>query len=220
MKVEFKDTFFESVEKLVWYDTKLWKVWHTIRYDIPSFVKNIYRFRKVLWEHRWYDYRYTLQALETSLSIMVVRLESDGMEVESSRMKKVAKIKRAIEILKNINNDCYIEMAEAELGEIIHHKWEFEETNDTTDNPFGEKNEKLYRLVDNETPSEKRHNRKVFDKARKLGESEWKELWKIFEGQNHNEYKRLTKNISPEQMRNDNVWDDWFDGTDMRGWWD
>ena len=31
MKVEFKDTFFESLEKLVWYDTNLWKVWSAIR---------------------------------------------------------------------------------------------------------------------------------------------------------------------------------------------
>jgi DNA polymerase I-like protein with 3'-5' exonuclease and polymerase domains len=48
MKVEFKDTFFESVEKLVWYDTKLWKVWAAIRYDIPLFFKNVWRFRKEL----------------------------------------------------------------------------------------------------------------------------------------------------------------------------
>ena len=42
MKTEFKDSFFESVEKLVWYDTNLWKVWSAIRYDIPLFFKNVW----------------------------------------------------------------------------------------------------------------------------------------------------------------------------------
>ena len=52
MKVEFKDSFFESVEKLIWYDTNLWKVWSAIRYDIPLFFKNVWRFRKELYNHQ------------------------------------------------------------------------------------------------------------------------------------------------------------------------
>ncbi len=39
MKIEASNSFFESVEKLVWYDTNLWKVWSAIRYDIPLFLK-------------------------------------------------------------------------------------------------------------------------------------------------------------------------------------
>jgi hypothetical protein len=210
MKVEFKDTFFESVQKLVWYDTKLWKFWQAVRYDIPSFLKNIWRFRKELYSHRWYDYRYTLEMLHRSLVIMESKMH-DGMEVAESRDKKIAKMQRAIQILKNIIDDNYIEMAEAELGELIMHDWQFEEV---PDNPG------YSRLVDNETPAERKHNRKVYDKARRLGEAEWKELWRIFEGQNYNQYKKITKSLTPEQMRNDNVWVDWFDGTDMRGWWD
>ena len=93
MKVEFKDSFFESLEKLVWYDTKLWKVWSAIRYDIPLFFKNIWRFRKELYNHQWWDYRFTLEMLYRSLSIMVVKLEKDGIEVDSSRMKKVERLR-------------------------------------------------------------------------------------------------------------------------------
>ena len=93
MNVEMKDTFFESVEKLVWYDTKLWKVWAAVRYDIPLFFKNIWRVRKELYNHQWYDYRYTLEMLYRSLSIMVVKLEKDGIEENVSRDKKVQKIK-------------------------------------------------------------------------------------------------------------------------------
>jgi hypothetical protein len=192
MKVEFKDTFFESVEKLVWYDTKLWKVWAAIRYDIPLFFKNIWRFRKELYNHQWWDYRFTLEMLYRSLSIMVVKLEKDGIEEDSSRGKKVAKIKRALELLKYKLDDDYISRAESELGELSHNPIDFE--------PI-EGKEGLYRLVDNDTPAEKKHARNVYKRARVIEEKEWKELWDIFKG------KKFT------------TWEK-YDGSDLRGWWD
>ena len=75
-------------------------------------------------------------------------------------------------------------------------------------------------MVDNETASEKRHNRKVFNRARKLEQTEWKELWKIFEGQDIRGFKKLTKVTSAEEMLTSDLWNKWFDGSDMRGWWD
>jgi hypothetical protein len=210
MKVEFKDSFFESVEKLVWYDTKLWKVWAAVRYDIPLFFKNVWRFRKELYNHQWWDYRYTLEMLHRSLVIMEAKMH-DGMEIRESRDKKIAKMQRAIQILKNIIDDNYIEMAESELGKLVMRDWEFE---DVPDRPGCSK------LVDNETASEKRHNRKVFNRARKLEAMEWNELWKIFEGQNIQGYKKLSKSLKPEEHKNRDVWNEWFDGSDLRGWWD
>jgi hypothetical protein len=192
MKVEFKDTFFESVEKLVWYDTNLWKVWSAIRYDIPLFFKNIWRFRKELYNHQWWDYRFTLEMLYRSLSIMVVKLEKDGIEEDSSRGKKVTKIKRALELLKHKLDDDYVERAESELGELSRNPIDFE--------PI-EGKEGLYRLVDNDTPAEKKHASKVYKRARVIEETEWKELWDIFKG------KKFTTS-------------DDFDGSDLRGWWD
>ena len=144
MNVEMKDTFFESVEKLVWYDTKLWKVWAAVRYDIPLFFKNIWRFRKELYNHQWYDYRYTLEMLYRSLSIMVVKLEKDGIEENVSRDKKVQKIKRALELLKHKLDDDYIGRAELELGELPDRPFEFEKMEDGN-----------YLLVDNDTPAER-----------------------------------------------------------------
>ena len=46
MKIEASDSFFESLERLAWYDTKLWKAWDFIKITIPRFFKNIWRFRK------------------------------------------------------------------------------------------------------------------------------------------------------------------------------
>jgi hypothetical protein len=209
MKVQFKDTFFESVEKLVWYDTKLWRVWEVIRYGIPRFVGNIWKFRKELYSHRWYDYRYSLELLHRSLTIMEAKLSVDGFEVSESRDKKTAKMRRAIQLLDNRLNDNYIDQAEKELGELIMKSFEFEPTDDG-----------LYTLKDNETKKEKQHNSKVFKLAQNIDEKEWKELWKIFEGQNINEYKKLSKSLTPEEHKRRNIWNEWFDGTDMRGWWD
>jgi hypothetical protein len=192
MKVEFKESFFESVEKLVWYDTNLWKVWAAIRYDIPLFFKNVWRFRKELYNHQWWDYRFTLEMLYRSLSIMVVKLEKDGIEEDTSRMKKVTKINRALELLKHKLDDDYVERAQTELGELILSDWEFEKTE--------EGNYKMIDLVI-ETASARKHNRRVFKRARVIEDTEWKELWDIFKG------KKFT------------TWEK-FDGSDLRGWWD
>jgi hypothetical protein len=192
MKVEFKDSFFESVEKLIWYDTNLWKAWSAIRYDIPLFFKNVWRFRKELYNHQWWDYRFTLEMMYRSLSIMVVRLEKDGIEEDVSRGKKVAKIKRALELLKHKLDDDYVDRAEAELGELVLSDFEFKKTEEGN-----------YKMVDLliETSSVRKHNRKVFKRASDIEETEWKELWDIFKG------KKFT------------TMDD-FDGSDLRGWWD
>jgi len=216
MDIKFADSFGDSIKTLIRHQTWWYKTYETVRYKIPVFFKNIYRFRNVLWNHRWWDYRFTLETLQTSLEIMEKGMH-DGMEVWESRGKKVAKMQRAIQILKNINEDNYIEMAEAELGEIIHHPWEFEETGDTTDNPLGEKNEKLYKLVDYDTDEEREHNRKVYDRTHELEEQEWNELFEILKGQNYKEYYET---LSEEEKKNQNNYDNWFDGSGLRGWWD
>ncbi len=207
MKVEFKDTFFESVEKLVWYDTKLWKVWEFIRRGIPTFFGNIWRFRKELYNHQWWDYRYTLEMLHRSLTIMVDKLEIYGIEEDLSRDKKVAKIKRAIQLLDNRLNDNYIEQAESILGKLPDNPFEFAKTEDGN-----------YRLVDNDSKEEKEHSRKVFKLAQSIDDREWRELWNIFKGQSILDYKKHLKTLSKEQK--ETAWNEWFNGSDMRGWWD
>ena len=192
MKVEFKDSFFESLEKLVWYDSNLWKVWAAIRYDIPLFFKNVWRFRKELYNHQWWDYRFHLEMMYRSLSIMEKGMSEKGIEVTETRDVKVQKMRRALELLKHKLDDDYIERAEAELGELILGDFEFEKTEEGN-----------YKMVDLliETASVRKHNRKVFKRASDIEETEWKELWDIFKG------KKFT------------TMDD-FDGSDLRGWWD
>jgi hypothetical protein len=207
MKIEAGESFFESLERLAWYDTKLWKVWEFIKRTIPRFFKNIWRFRKELASHEWWDYRYTLEMLYRSLSIMVVKLEKDGIEEDVSRGKKVQKIKRALELLKHKLDDDYIERVEKELGELYLNPWEFEPTEDGN-----------YRLIDNDTEEQTIHNRKVFKLASAIDDREWRELWNIFKGQSTIDYKKYLKTLPKNEQ--DNAWNTWFNGSDMRSWWD
>lgn len=194
MNTQYKDTFFESVEKLVWYDTKLWKVWEFITRGLPNFFKNIWRFRKELYNHQWWDYHFTLEMLYRSLTIMVNKLELQGIEEDVSRMKKVGKIYRALELIKHKLDDDYVSRAELQLGEINYKPLRFEPV---------EGSDGLFSLEDDDTPAEKNHAKSVFKRAKEIEEMEWKELWEIFKG------TKLSKKFGSEN-----------DGSDMRGWWD
>jgi hypothetical protein len=90
-------------------------------------------------------------------------------------------------------------MAESELGEIIHHDWEFEKV---TDKP------EYYTLIDKDTPEEKEHNRKVFARAREIEQQEWDELFQILKGQDYTTFD------------NNKDWNKQFDGSGIKGWWD
>jgi hypothetical protein len=207
MKVEFKDTFFESVEKLVWYDTKLWKVWEFFRRGIPTFIGNIWKFRRELYSHQWYDYRYTLEMLHRSLIIMEKNLQAKGIEEPLNRAKKLNKIRRAIKLLNNRLNDNYIDQAEAQLGQLFLKEPEFEPTENG-----------LYRLIDNQTKEETAHNVKVFRLASTIDDREWRELWNTFKGQSMIDFKKYMKELPKEEQTK--AWEMWYNGSDMRGWWD
>jgi len=207
MKVEFKDTFFESVKDLIWHDTKLWKVWAFIVRGIPNFFGNIWKFRKELYNHQWWDYRYTLEMLYRSLVIMEKELSVKGIENWPHREKKVLKIRRVIQLLDNRLGDNFVEQAEKELGELHLKPMEWE--------PIENGN---YQLIDNDTKEEREHNRRVFKLASTIDDKEWRELWNIFKGQSMLDFKKYTKTLSKEEQ--ETAWDNWFNGSDMRGWWD
>jgi len=214
MKLEFKDTFFESVEKLVWYDTKLWKVWEAITINIPLFFKNIWRFRKELYSHAWWDYRYTLEIFYRSLTILEKGLSKDGMEVAESREKKLKQIRRVLELLKHKLDDDYVSRAEKVLGEIPWNPLQWEDV-EGTDN---------HRLIDTDTPAEKKHIKKVFAHAHKIEKKEWVEIWKIISGlqtdEHWKDYIQTDEYTKLDiQGKFEAQWK-WADGSDMRTWWD
>ena len=199
MEIKFADSFGDSIKRLIRHNTWWYKTYELFRYDLPRFFKNVWTFRKALWNHYWFDHHGTLMFLETGLTHISDTVEQYGNEVDESRLKKVEAMRRAIELIKNYNEDNYIDMAEKELGELVFHDWEFEEV---PDNPG------YSQLIDNDTPEEKEHNKKVFERAREIEKQEWDELFVILKGQ---DYTKFDKDID---------WDKQFDGSGIKGWWD
>ena len=199
MEIKFADSFGDSIKTLIRHNTWWYKTYELFRYDIPRFVKNIWRFRKPLWNHYWFDHHGTLTFLEIGLTHMSDNVEKRGNEVDEPRLKKVAAMRRAIELIQNYNEDNYIDSAEKELGELMLHDWKFEPVPDKPG---------YSQLVDSDTDEEKEHNKKVFNRAREIEKQEWSELFVILKGQ---DYTKFDKNID---------WDKQFDGSGIKGWWD
>lgn len=211
MKVGFADSFWDSLQRMARHQTWWYKTYELFRYDLPRFFKNVWTFRKALWGHYWFDHHGTLKFLEIGLTNISDTVEKYGNEVDGPRLKKVAAMRRAIELIKNYNEDNYIQMAEKELGELVHHDWEFEPVEDKPG---------YSRLVDKDTDEEKIHNRKVFERAHEIEEQEWNELFKILKGQDYKEYRELYNAQTEEEKKERELWNEWFDGSGIKGWWD
>jgi len=148
-----------------------YKLYDLFIYRLSKFIENVWIFRKVLWNHRWWDYHYTLEVLRTSLECMEKGMHN-GIEIRETRDKKIKKIQRVIQIIKNIENDIYIEMAENELGKThTIHEFEFERDKDK----YG-----VYRANSILSPEQEKVNKKIVDLAKKMEEDEWVELWGYF----------------------------------------
>ena len=199
MEIKFTDSFGKSIKRLIRHNTWWYKTYELFRYDLPRFFKNIWLFRKGLWNHYWFDHHGTLKFLEIGLTDISNNVEKYGTEVDEGRLKKVLAMRRAVQLIRNYNEDRYTEMAEAELGEMILHEWEFEPVPDRPGHT---------RLIDKDTPEEKEHNRKVMDRALKIQTQEWDELFEIFKGQ---DYSKFDKDIDFYEQ---------FDGSGINTWWD
>ena len=201
MEVNFADSFEDSLKKMISHNTWWYKTYNLFRRGIPNFVKNVWRFRKPLWNHNWWDNHASLEFLQVSLTHMADNIEKYGIEIDGPRLKKVEKMRRSSQLIQNYINDSYSEMAESELGELILHDWEFE---DVPDKPG------FSRLVDKETPEEKEHNTKVFKRAHEIESQEWNELFEILKGQDVNKFDKDY----------DYDWEKQFDGSGIKYWWD
>ena len=199
MDIKFADTFGDSIKTMIRHNTWWYKTYDLFRYDLPRFFKNVWRFRSALWNHHWWDHHGSLEFLQISLTHMSDNIEKHGSEVDEPRLKKVEKMRRAVQLIKNYREDLYIDMAETELGELVLHEWEFEPS---PDNP------KYFQMIDKDTPEEKEHNMKVYKRAREIEKQEWNELFQILKGQDYAKFNKKTD------------WNKQFDGTGLRGWWD
>ena len=92
MEVNMAPTFFDSVKRIVNRQKWYWKTWDFLRYDMPRFFRNLWLFRKALYNYRWYSGQHAvLPFMQTALMDMHCNIENYGLEVESSKFKKTNK---------------------------------------------------------------------------------------------------------------------------------
>lgn len=157
MEIRFADSFFESLDRMRRHHTWWYKIYETIRYNIPNFFKNLWFFRKEIYEYRKWDYHYSLLMLKRSLEGLEECIRTKGHEIDETRLPKIEKIQKTIQLINNITNQNHISIAEEIHGEIQGGLF-------------------------NETEEEQKHNRMVFNYAHELEVKEWNELWSIIKG--------------------------------------
>ena len=202
MEIKFGKTFFDSYGEMINRERWYWKTWDLFRYDIPKFFRNVWLFRKNLWNHTWYNGDSSvLPWVKTAVDDMAWRIEKYGHEVDESRLKKVAKMRRLSYLIDVCVKDEFIEEAEKELGfKYVYYPFEFEEV-------LG--NDKLYELKQNETPEDKENNSKLLNRSHEIQKEYWEEICAIIKGPDY------------EAMRaSEEDWDKLYDGSDLRAWWD
>jgi hypothetical protein len=210
MEVKFADTFLDSIKKLNNRERWYWKVWDFVTYRMPKFFTNIWIFRKALYNFTWFaGDNAILPFIDTAVTEIADKIETRGNEVKSSADKKVSKMRRSSELMKHFINEDFIELAESELGNLVMHDWIFEPAED----------ESLFKLKDLDTAEEKEHNSKVFKRAREIEHDMWIELWEIFKGQDTSKFTEL-KELEYDHEKSYSHWDDQYDGSDLRCWWD
>ena len=178
------------------YDNKIVDFFQSAYYflfnQIPNFFKNIFLFKNQLWEHRNWDYQFSLSIFKRSIEILKTGMEK-GHEEEISKNKKLEKINRLIFILNCFENDSFSELAEKEWNkELI-----------------------LDPLLRNQTVKVSNNNRSIFERARIIEKNMMNELADIIKGQDYSKFEDCGNDEDHYEK-----WLNQFDGSGIRGWWD
>lgn len=209
MKTVLAESFIESLEKITRREKWYWKCWNFVRYDFPCFIKNVWTFRKALFKYKWWDQFGLFLLMKTALEEKAQIFEKRGLEVPESRNKRVAQMRRAVEIIDVFLKEEFQEMAERELG-ILHSDLGIDFQMIPGTNSF--------EIVENRTSEDIESDRKIRERAKEIEDELWVELWEIFKGQNIEEYRELLEKT--EDGKKGEVWDIWYKGGDLRSWWD
>ncbi len=159
MKIVFTDSFYESLERMRRHQTWWYRTYEFFKRDLWMFFKNIWNFRRELYRFRTWDHQFNQDLFSRSLELTADGIEKYGIEEDESRLKKVAMMRRAAELLRN-REDAIYEIVEKEMGPL------------KTDHMFERE----------PTPEEQEHNSKHFARVKELFDAEREELWSILKG--------------------------------------
>lgn len=143
--------------------------WTDLYYNTKWGFRNLWRYRKVVWNTKDYDYNYSLTMLKFQLELLMVRMEN-GNEVREDCDLKIEDMKRCVELIDNKQNDDYL----TRVGGANFMKYPFElvpHELDANGKPL------TYVQVEKRSESEMEFDSSQMGKARKLEQDEWNELW-------------------------------------------
>ena len=175
-----------------------WRLKNKYYYPLRQFFSNCWKFRKEL--ANFYSWNYDLGLFRRSIELNKVAIEKYANEVPESRLKKLAKMERAIYLLKCFEEDNFIELAEKVLGfEMEHGNIWFEPIEDR---------EGCSLMWDDLSEVQISRNRDIVLKTAEIQNEMWIELWQIIRGQDCSKFDK------------EKEWFEQFDGSDLRSWWD
>jgi hypothetical protein len=136
-------------------------------------LRNLVWLFPVVWGFRSWDWSFSLRLFRAGLFRLYQVLER-GMEIDETRLPKVAALARVLTILDHLIEDDYIRLAEQEKGALSPGDWFRAE-------PVSGRS-RLMELVENRSDDAQNHDQTVLDYARDLEAQEWTELWQILAG--------------------------------------
>lgn len=178
-------------------------IWVFIRWDIPRFFKNVWRFRKELTRFAGWDWYYSLSMLRKSLMIQEESMRKDSNEYEPTLKLKLYYMRRSIYLMDCILGDNFHDMAEERLG----YKTAFKEFK--LESIEGSTSKRL--VWADETDEEREKNNNIFIESSKIEKETWNELFDILKGDVYA--------IDMMTIFKEKGYEDVHDGKGLVNWW-
>jgi hypothetical protein len=195
--------FYENIYSFI---KKIWNfldiAYHRTKYSVSEFfgknirfVKNAFIYRSVLSDD--YPYSVNMRFLQKSIERVCDYIEKYGHEEDVSRIRKIKAMKRVIYLLDVYNNDSYIEEAEKILGKKYSYSSDFYDM-------FEKMEDGNYLYTGHPDKKADEINTELTKFSHQLSKEHWEELMLLLKG----------KDLNGES------YDDVYDGSDLRRWWD
>jgi len=141
-------------------------------FNIKNFFRNIFLFRNELTDFRIGDYYFILNVFRRTLELNLNYFVKEKDNCPIFLDVKIENMKRALDILNNIRDDNYLELAEKELGyKYIYSDFIFERVDNN-----------LFKLKNDLSSEVGKKNYDLSEKSEEIKEEEWIELMDILKG--------------------------------------
>ena len=168
MEVRAGDSFLKSLRRLYLKENPLYiYFWKNLYSECKWIIWALKKYFKISTTMRPWDYKYILDMMKFQLITLRDFMRDKGIEVDETRLPKIEKMNKVIELIENqINDDFYDRCG------YIYTDFEFEEIEEK------ENEMKLYKIKENEGEI-KEKNDKASKEACELEEKEWDELFDL-----------------------------------------